>query len=102
MRSKRYRIKSKFRFTTSITILLIGLVFTINTFTGFSDASSLTKYDPIEIEIQEGDCLWNIAHEYGPKGMDKRKIVYDICRLNDITAGSIYSGQMILFPDYNK
>ncbi len=104
MKNKRksYRIKSKFRFITSITVMLIVLVFMANSFLGLEDASSLTKYTPMEIEIEAGDSLWNIACEYGPSNIDVRKIVYDICQLNDISADKIYPGQKILIPDYSN
>lgn len=101
-RKKSYRIKSKFRFTTSITIALILIMFMANTAFGLNNVSSLTKTNPIEIEIQSGDSLWNIACEYGPGHTDPRKIVYDICSLNNITADNIYPGQTILIPDYSR
>ncbi|MBE6033897.1 MAG: LysM peptidoglycan-binding domain-containing protein [Clostridiales bacterium] len=99
---KSYRIKSKFRFTTSITIMLILFIFMANTVLGLDYASSLTKHEPVQIEIQSGDSLWNIARQYGPNHMDTRKIVYDICNLNNISADSIYPGQQILIPDYSS
>ncbi len=101
-RKKTYRIKSKFRFITSLTVIFIAFVFMSYNFFGLDNASSLTKENPIQIEIQSGDSLWNIACEYGPNYTDVRKIVYDICSLNDITADSIYPGQKILIPDYSK
>lgn len=101
-RKKSYRIKSKFRFITSLTVTLIAFVFMAYNVFGLDSASSLTKENPIQIEIQSGDSLWNIACEYGPSHTDVREIVYDICSLNDITADSIYPGQKILIPDYSK
>lgn len=101
-RKKSYRIKSKFRFITSLTVTLIVFVFMAFNLLGLDNASSLTKENPIQIEIQSGDSLWNIACKYGPDHTDIRKIVYDICSLNDITAESIYPGQKILIPDYSK
>lgn len=104
MKNKRksYKIKSKFRFTASVTTALVLLVFMTGTVLGFGDASSMTKYEPIQIEIQSGDSLWKIASEYGPSHEDTRKIVHEICSLNDITADNIYPGQIIYVPDYNK
>ncbi|MFV0516784.1 MAG: LysM peptidoglycan-binding domain-containing protein [Aminipila sp.] len=104
MKNKRksYRIKSKFRFITSITMTLILFIFVANTVFGLNSASSLTKYTPIQVEVRYGDSLWNIASEYGPKNADKREIIYEICSLNDITADSIYPGQTIFVPDYNN
>lgn len=99
-RKKSFKIKSKFKFTTSITVTIIVFVFMVNTVLGMNDVSSLTKHEMIEVEIQSGDTLWNIASEYGPHSADPRTIVYEICSLNDISADSIYPGQIILIPDY--
>ncbi|QAT42855.1 LysM peptidoglycan-binding domain-containing protein [Aminipila luticellarii] len=101
-RKKSYRIKSKFRFTTSITLALILLVFMANNLLGMDNVSSLTKSEPIEIQIESGDSLWNIAGKYGPEHTDIRKTVDEICSLNEITADSLYPGQRILIPDYAK
>ncbi|MGN0710919.1 MAG: LysM peptidoglycan-binding domain-containing protein [Anaerovoracaceae bacterium] len=98
---KTYRIKSKFRFTTAVTLALILICFMANTILGLDNASSLTKEKaPLEIQIQYGDSLWNIASEFGPADKDIRETVYEICALNDISADSIYPGQIILVPDY--
>ena len=102
-RKKSYRIKSKFRFTTSISITIILFFVMVNTVFGINDASSLTKEQPmLQVQIETGDKLWDIASEYGPDHTDPRKTVYDICSLNDISADSIYPGQTIMVPNYNN
>jgi len=45
--------------------MLILFIFMANTVLGLDDASSLTKHEPVQIEIQSGDSLWNIARQYG-------------------------------------
>ena len=100
---KTYRIKSRFRFTTSVTLAIIMVCFMANTVLGLNNASGMTEpKDPYQIEIQYGDSLWNIASEYGPDNTDIRKIVHEICELNDITADSLQPGQIILVPDYSN
>ena len=97
---KKYRIKSGFRFTIFITVLVIVAVLIVNAILGLSDASGLSeeKSEYIELTIEYGDTLWEIADTYMPDGMDLRECVYILCELNSITAGSIYPGQVILVP----
>ncbi|QIB69420.1 LysM peptidoglycan-binding domain-containing protein [Aminipila butyrica] len=102
MRSRKYRIKSKFRFTTAIAVTFILLGFMTNTVLGLNDASSLTRLQPpIEVQIAPGDSLWALASEYGPDHTDIREVINDICKLNQIAAEHLYPGQMILIPDYS-
>ena len=97
---KKYRIKSKFRFILFMTITMIMVFSLVGTFTGLNDAESLTKATYTEIRVQTGDTLWNLAEEFGPDNKDIREIVYQICKVNDISADSIYPGQKILIPEY--
>lgn len=98
--NKKYRIKSKFRFTLFITFVLVLSIFTISTVIGLNTADSLTKNLFTEIQVQHGDTLWKLAKEFGPENKDLREVIYDICMINDITADSIYPGQRILIPVY--
>lgn len=95
---KTYRIKSKLRFTSFVVTIMITLVCMSNLVLGLSDVSSLTKETYEEVLINYGDTLWNIASEYNEPGKDVRKFVYEICQINDITADSIFPGQIILVP----
>jgi nucleoid-associated protein YgaU len=52
----------------------------------------------VEVEIRDGDTLWQIAAEYKGERQDIRRLIYDICRINNIEAGSIQAGRMILVP----
>ena len=97
---KKYRIRSKFRFTLFLTVVILMAISLTGTIFGINDAESLTKPVYSEIMIQSGDTLWNLAEEFGPDDQDIREIVYEICKLNDISADSIYPGQTILIPSY--
>lgn len=99
MKSKRYRIKSKFRFTVFVAAMVVSMAFITSTFLGFDDASSLSEEPSyVRVEVQAGDTLWNIASEYGPDNKDRREIVYAICQLNEIHNINIQPGQSILIP----
>ena len=97
---KRYRVKSKFRFCLSLTIMLIILISITGTAIGGNQAVSLTKPTYTEIMIVNGDTLWDLAKSFGPDDQDVRKVVHAICEINDISADRIQSGQKILIPQY--
>ncbi len=97
---KKYRIKSRIRFTLFLTVAILVVISVTGTIFGANHAESLTKPVYTEIVVQSGDTLWNLADEFGPDNQDIRKVVYAICQLNDISADSIYPGQMILIPAY--
>lgn len=97
---KKYRIKSRIRFTMFLTVAILIIISITGTAIGANNAESLTKPVYSEIIIQSGDTLWNLAQEFGPDGKDIREVVHEICIINDISAGSIYPGQIILIPAY--
>lgn len=97
---KKYRIKSKIRFTLFITLLLLFFFSSVGTALGAYNSESLTKPVYTEILVQSGDTLWNLAQEFGPDNLDTRAVVYEICKINEITADSIFPGQKILIPAY--
>ncbi len=97
---KRHRIKSKFRFCLTVTILLVILISAAGNLMGPNQALSLTKPVYTEIMIVNGDTLWELAKVYGPDDQDIRKVVHAICKINGISADSIQSGQKILIPRY--
>jgi len=97
---KKYRIRSKFRFTLFLTIAIIMTISAAGTVIGANQAESLTKPVYSEITIQAGDTLWELAKEFGPADQDVREVVYEICKINGISAEGIYPGQTILIPQY--
>ncbi|MDD2190130.1 MAG: LysM peptidoglycan-binding domain-containing protein [Eubacteriales bacterium] len=98
--NKKYRIKSKIRFTLFMTIAMLVIFSSVGTIIGVNNAESMTKTAYSEIIVQTGDTLWDLALEFGPDYKDTREIVYEICMINNITAESIYPGQVILIPVY--
>ncbi len=99
--NKKYRITSKFRFTTFLVIAILCIFTIIGTLTGINTAnsSSMAAYNMVKVE--SGDTLWDIASEYGPDNMDLRQVVYEICDLNEISADQLEAGQNIIVPVYS-
>ena len=97
-RHRKYRVANKARFTAFVAITIIALAFIITTALGFNTASGASTQQYVQIEVRDGDTLWALAKEYGPQDMDVRSVIYEICRLNGITAGSLQAGQYITIP----
>ncbi|OPJ57163.1 cell division suppressor protein YneA [Alkalithermobacter paradoxus] len=78
-----------------VCIILLMLLFIVNPF-------NLRKEDIelefVEIQIQSGDTLWNIAREYINEKEDIRNYIYEIQKLNNLNEPYIYPGKVILIP----
>ncbi len=98
-RRKKYRIKSKFRFITSIVVLTILSVSAFGIFSGLNNSEALTKTQHKQIQIASGDTLWQIADKYKDNNTDTRKAIYKICQLNNIEASDLYPGMIISVPE---
>lgn len=99
MGKKKYRIKSKFRFITSIIVIMGIFMGTVGMITGINISTALTKPEYKEIQIDSGDTLWKIAQEYKNKDTDTRKAVYELCKTNNIEASDLYPGMIISVPE---
>ena len=94
---KRYRIASKKRFFCFLLICAALLLGSSSMAFGFSPfAKAEANY--ASVEIVAGDTIWNIAQMYSDEHTNLRRFVDQICRLNQISAGEIYPGQIILIP----
>jgi uncharacterized protein (DUF1684 family) len=94
---KTYRIFSKRRFATFLLILCASVFLA-----GFAfaekpvRAAEAPKYT--EVEVHAGDTLWQIASKYKDGDQDIRSFIYDICKLNGVSADNLRAGDMILVP----
>jgi len=96
---KKYRIKSKFRFITSLVIMAAIVICIFGAVTGLNVSTALTKPQYTNVTITSGDTLWNIAETYMTDDMDVRKAVYEICKYNDINANDLTPGMVIKVPE---
>jgi len=51
-----------------------------------------------EYRVQWGDTLWEIAGEHGPEGVDRRRVIDAIERINGVDAATLQAGQIIEIP----
>lgn len=101
MKRKKIKIVSKFRFTTSLSCLLI-IVFTMIS-SVFAIYNRVEGYQEkhreyIEVYIDYGDTIWQLAREFSPLNKDIRKTIYEISQINDLDTYDIYPGQIIKIP----
>ena len=95
---KRYKVKSGSRFTLFIAFMIVFIVIFSNTALGLNSVSSLTQQEYIEITIQHGDTLWNIANQYMSENNDIRRAIHMLCKINEISAHELKAGQILLIP----
>ena len=97
---KRYRIKSNFRFITSLVIALCMIIGTGYFIMGFGDSTALTEHENQIEYVDNGETLWSIANNYKSEDTDVRDAIYMICQANDISADQLQSGMKLVIP-YN-
>jgi nucleoid-associated protein YgaU len=84
------RIRALFIISITVVVVLLLLASASNA------SGDIT--DTYDYRVKSGDTLWEIAEEHGPEGVDRRKVVAAIERINDVTASSLQAGQVIEIP----
>ena len=92
---KVIHIKSRFRFTVFIAILIMLSVAGMNTILGMNDVSGETGKEYMQIEVVAGDTLWDIADKYMESDMDPREAVYIIKETNNLNSSTLTPGQKL-------
>ncbi len=54
--------------------------------------------ETVEYRVQMGDTLWDIAGDQGPDGVDRRRVVATIERINNLDTAALQAGQVIEIP----
>ena len=84
------RVRALFIISITVVVVLLFLASAGNA------AGEIT--DTYDYRVQSGDTLWEIAAEHGPQGVDRRRVVAAIQRINDLTASTLQAGQVIEIP----
>ena len=95
---KKYKIKNRMRFITFITIMMLVISFALSGAFSLIEAHSAEETEYIEITVESGDTLWQLAKTYCSVKGDIRELIYEICQLNDITASDLRAGQTLIIP----
>ncbi len=84
------RIRALFIISITVVVVLLLLASAGNA------AGEIT--DTYDYRVRSGDTLWEIAAEHGPQGVDRRRVVASIERINDLSSSSLQAGQIIEIP----
>lgn len=100
----KYKVVSPIRFNVFLLIVVFILVATI---IGFRHVlNSATRVDAYgyyqQVEVKEGDTLWDYAEKYSDGKRDLRKIVYEIEEINELDSPEVKAGDILIIPVYNK
>ncbi|MCI5897581.1 MAG: LysM peptidoglycan-binding domain-containing protein [Anaerovoracaceae bacterium] len=97
---KKYRIKSKIRFTAFVAVMMIMSITLLGNVLGLNDAASMSEEPSYRaVEVCYGDTLWDLAKTYGDPAQDVRKLVHTICSVNNMEVDELYPGQTIYIPE---
>lgn len=88
--------KSLNKIILAITTVILTLVLLLSVIS-FSGLTSKEVYYK-DIEIEDGQTLWQIAESEFGKNSDIRKYVYQIKKINNIESSNIVPGQIIKVP----
>lgn len=99
----KFRIKNKFRFITSTSILFIIIIFIFLSVLNVTFSHTEIQYK--QIDVIYGDTLWSIAcdekanNEYY-NSKDIRYIIDDIKAHNNLKKSNIQAGQTLVIPTF--
>ena len=54
------------------------------------------EFEEEKYTVQSGDCLWYIANDYCPKGMDKWEYIDLVMERNNLSDSIIHPGQTLI------
>ncbi|MEA4847367.1 MAG: LysM peptidoglycan-binding domain-containing protein [Clostridiaceae bacterium] len=94
---KRYIIKSKARFTASISIMMIFAMFSI--FTLAVSARANQDIPMIPEYVEEGDTLWSMSQKH-VGNMDIREYISRVMEINALQSANIKPGELLHFPSF--
>ena len=99
MKTKRtYRITNKFRFITFLTVIMLITAFGMSSVLGFGSAAGSDVQKYVNVQVHDGDTLWTLAKQYGPNDIDCRKVIYEIQKINNVSANTLQAGQFLSIP----
>ena len=92
--NRRYVLKNRSRFYVFIIVMtiLLSCMFFAATVNGAETNKAFTA-----VTVQRGDTLWNLAKEYNGGG-DIRNYIHEIQKVNNLTGGEIFEGDVIKMP----
>ncbi|MCF6459752.1 hypothetical protein C3E88_01660 [Clostridium sp. Cult3] len=98
-KKRRYRVVNKLRFFTFISFFITIIIYVIIISAGSNKVySSIYEDKYVEVKVEKGDTLWDIAKRYVPKDCDIRKLVFELREFNEMEDVNIHPGDVIKIP----
>lgn len=83
----------------SMTFIMVILFFIISSiFALINKVEGYQEPKYIEVVVESGDTVWDLAREVSPKDKDVRKSIYEIGIINNLDSYDIFPGQVIKIP----
>ena len=100
---KKYRITNVKRFVSFVVTLILIIGATVVAFATINHRE-YTMVDTKVVVVSAGQSIWTIAETNNivPEGMDIRKYIHNVRKLNNIGTSLIYPGQIIELPIYEQ
>ena len=98
MMFNKYRVTHKSRFIIFTGVFLLLVMSAFSTITGAINASGSSANVYETVTVQPGDTLWSIAERHMDDSKDIRKFIYEIKKLNNVSADTLTAGQKLMIP----
>nr|MDD6336147.1 LysM peptidoglycan-binding domain-containing protein [bacterium] len=91
---KRLRVISPVRFGMFLFVVFVLVSLLVLTVT----VRAGQQAQGVEVTVQSGDTLWQLARPYCPGRRDARDYIAYVMEVNGLQSTVIYPGQVIMFP----
>lgn len=81
----------------SVWLVLVMFVVSSILMAGDAEATDLSGVEYIEVTVEKGDTLWQIASEFGPY-TSTRQSIYAIMEFNQMDSKVVYPGEVLRVP----
>lgn len=95
---KKIRIVNRARFLTMLLMVIVILVIIFINVINLVHTDASVEFTSIEVEVREGDTLWDLALRHNSTDRDVREIIYEIETLNNIGENCIKPGDILEIP----
>lgn len=83
----------------SMTFIMVILFFIVSSiFALINKVEGYQEPKYIEVVVESGDTVWNLARELSSKDKDVRKSIYEIGIINNLDSYDIFPGQVLKIP----
>lgn len=97
---KKYKIVNKYRFFTTISLIMVLLF--VSMFFIVVNAKSTSIEVLVPVYVTAGDSLWNLASQYHDGNSDIRRYINKVMTINNLSDSNIKPGELLMFPTISQ